>query len=170
VETAEEQWEEDEDEDEDEEETLELIDEDHRAIGLAKEIAKEILVGKHATPKVIAGIGFALYALDKFPNLDSGLRVELSIDYSYNRESSCVDFRVSDDAFEILPGGVANSGGGSDSYGEPGYRLQTTGHVERSCELWQIKDRVHELLNLGAKVYVTVEGGSFEEIDWEGEE
>ena len=146
---------------------LNLTDEDRLAIDFARRTARRLLDHQDATPQVIAAVGFALHALDKFPHVEEGLRVELSISYRCSGEMRCVDVRISDCAFEISPGGSVDFGCGADSLSDPGYRLETTGYVERSCDLCELEETVNELLNMGADVDATVEGGDFEAIGWE---
>lgn len=154
------------DEEEEEEDVLTLTDQDRDMIDMVKSFARDILRRPRASPRLIAAVGFALQALDKFPDAPEGLSVELSVCYRYNGESKYVDFRVSDQAFEVSCGGSEDSGWGHDTVSGHEYRLEVTGHAARECDRSEVEQLVSELLNLGAKITTTVEGGSFEEV-WE---
>lgn len=159
-----------EDDEDAEDDVLTLTDQDRDTIDAVKSIVRRLLKHPRTTPRLIAAVGFALQAMDEFPDVKSAVSVELSICYRNNGEMSDITFRVSEYAFQISVCSTVNMGCGTDTISEPGYRLEVSGHASRNCDLVEIEDQVAELLNLGAEITASVEGGNFDEMGWQSDE
>ena len=133
-------------------------DSDAFAISIAQKIAIRLMQDERVRPRQILGLGHALFALERLPAATSGTYVEYGVSYRSEedfRDMWYVEFRISEDAFEILRGGSIDSGQGHDSYSDPGWYFDVYGNREADCpQLWQIEDEVLELLAFGAEIRV----------------
>lgn len=139
-----------------------LNDEDYYAINIAKNIARRFLKHPKITPLQVIGLGNALYALDRLPNVTAGACCEFGIVYrrgtEENEEMRYITFRISEYEFEIAKGGsVYDNAVGSDSFSEPGWLIEAGGCRNTECELFAIEDSIEEYLNLGAEIIVNDE-------------
>jgi len=144
---------------EDYSEAFELIDEDYYAIQIASNVARLFLKERNLPPRSIIGLGNALYALDRLPEVTKGVNCQFGLIYENGneefRESKYYEFRIGEDFFEISAGGsVYDKAVGSDSFSEPGWLVQSNGVATRDAELWYLGDHITEFINIGAKVIV----------------
>ena len=65
-----------------------------------------------------------------------------------------IEFRISEEVFEILRGGYINTGAGWDSYSDTGWYFDVHGNRDAECQLWHLEDEVIDLLGLGAEIRV----------------
>lgn len=136
--------------------------EDEYAIEIAIKVARKLIATEHISPKKIVGLGYALYALERFPAVSYGVDCEFGIKYEYGtdeyKEMKYYIFRISSDCFEISVGGsVYDKGVGSDSISEPGWLIQSNGVSNRDVELWSLEDDITDLIKMGAEVTVEYE-------------
>jgi hypothetical protein len=147
---------------------FEFTDDDEYAVSIATSVARRLLHHPGVTPQQIVGIGNALYALSRLPQVTEGAFVEFGIIYRAGsddfHEMRYIDFRISDVAFEISRGGsVYDKSIGSDSFSEPGWLVEVGGYRGANCELYNLEDTVIEYINLGAEISVSDES----EIEYE---
>lgn len=139
-----------------------LTDDDIYAIEIAKNVARRFLKVPNIEPIQVIGLGNALYALERLPKVTPGSFSEFGIVYRAGTEEfnemRYIDFRISEDAFEISIGGsVYDKAVGSDSFSEPGWMVEAGGYRNSECELYDLEDSIVEYLNLGAEVSVSDE-------------
>lgn len=143
-------------------EEFELTDDDAYAIDIAENVVRRFLKHPQIRPEQVVGLGNALYALERLPQITPGSFSEFGIVYrAGNQEFSemrYISFRISDSAFEISKGGsVYDKAYGSDSFSEPGWLVEVGGYRDAKCELYDLEDSVEEYLNLGAEISVNDE-------------
>ena len=132
-------------------------DSDAFAISIAQKIAIRLMQDERVRPRQILGLGHALFALERLPAATSGTYVEYGVSYRSEgdfRDMWYVEFRISEDAFEILRGGSIDSGQGHDSYSDPGWYFDVYGNREAECDLCLLEDEVLQLLDLGGEIRV----------------
>lgn len=166
-----------EDEDEDAEETnngFELKNKDYAAIQVAIDVIRLFLSQGKLSARQVVGLGKALYAMERLPEVTPGIYCDYGICYRSGdekfNEMRYITFLISEEEFEISTGGsVYDQSVGSDSISGPGWRIEIGGFADRTLglELHDLENEIREYLNLGAEI--TVEDSS-EEIDMdEGE-
>lgn len=138
-------------------EELTLNNDDKYAIEIAENTIRRFLKYPNLGGLQIVGLGNALYALHRLPELTPGVYCEFGLVYRAGTEEFSemryIDFRITEDEFAIEKGGsVFQKGIGSDSYTQPGWFIGASGHTSRECELHILENEVSELLNLGAKI------------------
>ncbi len=136
-----------------------LEDEAYAVIETAKDVARRLVRETKATPLQIIGLGHALYALERLPLVTDWVECEFGIQYESGTdkfsEMHYITVRISRDELEICDGGSAyDSSVGSDSFSNPGCRVEQEGFCEIECDLWGIKNSISEYLNLGADITV----------------
>ena len=130
---------------------------DYLAISVAMDVAKRFLQDPKVTVRQIVGLGHALYALERLPDITPGVWVEFSaclrvkVDFY---EMRYIEFRISEDVFEILRGGSIDIGAGGDSYSDTGWYFDIHGNRDTECQLWTLEDEVSDLLGCGAEIRV----------------
>ena len=86
------------------------------------DIAKRLIQHLKVTARQIVGLGQALYALERLPTITPGIWVKfgliLDVTGRFRNETSYIDFRISEEEFEISRGGYIDLGTGWDSYKE----------------------------------------------------
>ncbi|MFZ4701006.1 MAG: hypothetical protein ACOYMG_13230 [Candidatus Methylumidiphilus sp.] len=143
-------------------ESFELTEDDCFAIEIAKTCARRFLKHPHITPQQVVGLGNALYALERLPQVTPGSTAEFGIVYRNGtddfNEMRYIDFRISESVFEVSIGGsVYDKSVGSDSFSDPGWLVEAEGYRETGCELCYLEDSIEEYLNLGANIVVNDE-------------
>lgn len=143
-------------------EEFDLIDEDWEAIGLAQAFAHSWLRRSETTPRQLVGLGNALYAFSRLPEATPGSYTEIGIVYRFGtddfKEMCYIDFRVSENTFDIVRGGSTyDLEFGHDNYVLPGWSIEIGGRPQRTCELYEIDDRIREYINMGAELCVVDE-------------
>lgn len=138
---------------------FQLTDEDYQAILIAKNIARRLLRHPHITPKQIIGVGTALDALERLPDVTPGAWAEFGVCYRHGEEDfeemEFVQFRISDSDFEISRGGSTYSKSvGGDTISRPGWLVELDGNYERNCDLSRLEGKINEYINLGAEIIV----------------
>jgi len=138
---------------------FDLIDEDYQAILIAKNIARRLLRQTRITPQQIIGIGNALYALERLPDVTPGALTEFGICYRNGNEDfeemEFIQFRISDSDFEISRGGSTYSKSvGGDTISRPGWLVELDGYYKRGCNLCNLEGTIAEYINLGAEIIV----------------
>ena len=134
-----------------------LIDEDYRAIEIAKKIMKKILNHPSVDPKGIVAIGHYLYAIERLPQITAGASTHIEIVYTNGdenfRESKIFTFRITDEEFHIdISGSVYDKSVGSDSISYPSWYIEKDGGRDTECDLSTLEQEIDEYLELGAKV------------------
>lgn len=137
-----------------------LDDDDHIAIGLAIKTARRLLRDPRSTPGQVIGLGHTLYALERLPLVTPGFEAIFGINYREAfhgyREMRCVEFCISESAFEISRCGSVSGPAGSDTISEPGWSIELNG-FRSACELDDLDELIENYLALGAEIFVTVE-------------
>jgi hypothetical protein len=141
---------------------FDFTDEDFYAASIAANVARRFLGHPHVDPSQIQGLRHAIDALDRLPQTTEGVWCEFGVVYRRGsddfEEMQYITFQISDTTFEISQGGsVYNKAIGSDSYSDPGWRVELDGCCDRSCELYDLESSIAEYLNLGARIEVTDE-------------
>ena len=130
---------------------------DQLAISITIHIAKRLLQHPKITARQIVGLGHALYALERLPAITPGVWVEFSACLRVKadfKETRYIEFRISEEVFEILRGGFIDMGAGGDSYSDTGWYFDVHGNRDAECQLWHLEDEVIELLECGAEIRV----------------
>lgn len=130
---------------------------DQSAISITMDIAKRLLQHPKVTARQIVGLGHALYALERLPTITPGVWVEFSACLRVKadfKETRYIEFRISEEVFEILRSGFTDMGAGDDSYFDAGWSFDVHGNRDAECQLWPLEDEVSDLLECGAKIRV----------------
>ena len=120
---------------------------DQSAISITMDIAKRLLQHPKVTVRQIVGLGHALYVLECLPAITPGVWVEFSVCLRVKadfKETRYIEFRISEEVFEILRGGFIDMGVGGDSYSDTGWYFDVHGNRDAECELWHLEDEVIE--------------------------
>ena len=143
---------------------FDLTEEDEYAIEVAISVAQKLLRKAAVSPREIAGLGHALYALKRLPDTTPGAYVEFGVafrqDFEYSGGMRYVTFIICEFAFEISRGGSEwDKHVGSDSFSEPGWRIEIGAGARRECfhKLADLEEAVQEYLNLGGTISVADE-------------
>jgi hypothetical protein len=141
---------------------FELLEDDYYAIELAKAVARLFLKESSIKPLQIISLGNALIALERLPLITPESTIEYGVCYRAGTddfsEMRYIDFRISDEVFEISIGGSRfEKPIGSDSFSEPGWAIEVGGYRNTECDLTVIEDSIMEFLNLGAEIHVSDE-------------
>ena len=128
------------------------------AISVAMDVAKHLIQHPKVTARQIVGLGHALYALERLPDITPGVFVEfgvaLDVTGQFRSETNYIDFRISEEEFEISRGGYVDIGAGWDSYSGTGWYFDVHGNRNAECQLWFLEDEVLNLLGSGAEIKV----------------
>ncbi len=137
---------------------FELSDDDKLAIAIAIRVARRLLADSRVTQQQIRGLKDALCALERMPFSTPGTFCQFGLIYRANGEMRFVDFRISEESFEICRGGSATApAAGNDTYSEPGWEIDLGGYASRKCDLVNLEAAVMEFLKLGAEITATNE-------------
>ena len=144
--------------------------EDEVAIDAAKKVIRHFLQSESITSKDVIGLGKALHALERLPEVSAGVSIKFGIDYAPGteefREYRYIDFCVSEDTFEIKTGGsVYDKSVGSDSFSDPGWLIKAGGYRDVKMgfsALSELENLVLEYINLGAEIVVEDDCEEFE--------
>jgi hypothetical protein len=133
---------------------------DWAAIELAEEIARQLLKHPRITPIKIVGLGNALYALGKLPNITVGSSCKFGITYRHGDEDFSemryIEIGISETSFSISTGGsVYDKAVGSDSFSTLDWVIESSGYKSTEGELYSIGSSVSEYLMLGAEITVS---------------
>ena len=151
-------------------EPFELTAEDEVAIDAAKKVIRHFLQSESITSKDVVGLGKALYALERLPEISAGVSIRFGINYTSGTkefsEYRYIDFCVSEDSFEIKIGGSVNDKSvGSDSFSDPGWLIEAGGYRDVKMgfsTLSELENLVLEYMNLGAEIVVEDDYEEFE--------
>lgn len=161
----EEEWREEVDEDygEEDDTIFPLTDDELGFVGYAVIDFTRALVAKAGpTPRQIVGLGRALYALERLPQITPGVNLEYSISLRQGDENfeemKYWSVRICEDSFEVASGGsVYDARVGSDSVS--GFKLYmeegSYGYRECNDPSFNWLEDLEELLNLGAELDIT---------------
>ena len=136
---------------------FELTDDDMVAIDVATKTVKQFLRNEDLDARQIVGLGNALYALQRLPQVTDGAACEFGLIYRNAGESRYIEFEVSEHAFGISIGGSNyDPNVGSDSFSQPGWRVEVGGFREDSDSglLYSLFDQIYEYVCLGAEIVV----------------
>jgi hypothetical protein len=138
---------------------FELDDDDRSAVELAKGFARRLLREDRITPRQIRGLACALHALEQLPSSTPGASTEFGIEYRNGdtnfEEMRYVLFRIAEDTFEVSSGGsVYDKAIGSDSFSDPGLRIEFGGCKEGQIDAYTIEATLTEFLGLGGRIIV----------------
>jgi len=144
--------------------------EDEVAIDEAKKVIRHFLRSGSTTSKDVVGLGRALHALERLPDITPGVSIRFGIDYTSGteefRENRYIDFCISEDSFEIRTGGsVYDKPVGSDSFSDPGWLIEAGGYRDVKMglsTLSELENMVLEYMNLGAEIVVEDDYEEFE--------
>jgi hypothetical protein len=134
-------------------------------VEIAQNVARTLLKQPNIQPQQIIGLGNALFSLDRLPMITPGSCCEFGICYEAGdkeyREMRYIEFRISDQNFEISTGGsVYDKAVGSDSILGPYLTFELGGYRQNQfddCDLYNLENEVQEYLNLGAQITVSDE-------------
>ncbi len=139
----------------------ELIEEDFKAIQLAKDTALKFIVQENLPQEKRVGLANALFALDRQLYSDHSIECEFSIGYLTEldegeyKEEEYVLFVIYPSVFEIQTGcSEYRKSVGWDHISGPKWCIEKGGHFERACDLEDIKQTIDYFLQLGAEVTV----------------
>lgn len=143
------------------EKEFKLEDEDHEAIGLAKKLIRLLLAKPDVSPRQIVGLGRALYAWERLPQVTPGVFCEFGVCYRSGdkifSQMRYVSFLISEQDFEISMGGsVYDSAVGSDTISGPKWQVEIGGYSNREFEgeMDALEEKILKYLRLGAKITV----------------
>lgn len=146
------------------EEQFHPTEDQQNAIDIAIKVARILLRNPRVSPLQIIGLGHAIIALERFPDITSGVHVEFGVSLTDGdsdfRETIYISFLIVESLFELSRGGsVYEKSVGSDRYSNPGWVIDIYDSYNRriECELWEIEHSVKELLTLGANIQVSDE-------------
>jgi len=144
---------------------FELTDEDYYAIDIATKTIYKLLRHRKVSAKQVIGLGAALYALERLPEITDGLFCEINITLREGteelQEMKYISFEISDCSFGISKGGSSyDIAVGGDSYSILSWRIEVGGYRETDDDLVDLEDTIEEYLNLGAEINVNFELGS----------
>lgn len=126
------------------------------------DFTRTLLAKAGPTPRQLVGLARALFALERMPQITSGVNVDYSISLRQGdekfEEMKYWSVRICEDSFEVSSGGrVYDARVGSDSIS--GFRLYVEagshGYREYNDSCYEWLDDLEELLNLGAELDVT---------------
>lgn len=134
-----------------------LTDDDMVAIDVATRTVRQFLRNEKLDARQIVGLGNALYALQRLPEVTDGVACEFGLMYRHGGESRYIEFEVSEHAFGISVGGTnyeLNVGG--DSFSQPGWRVEVGGSRDDKNPnlLYNVSDQISEFVCLGAEIVV----------------
>ena len=145
---------------------FELEDEEYYAIEIACNTARALLKRPQIKPRQVIGLGNALFALERLPETTEGVCCEFGLTYRSGNEMRYINFRISDEEFEISKGSsVYDCSIGGDNYSTTICRIEFGGYRENSNLLYDIESRIGEYINIGAEITVDDES----EIEHESE-
>ena len=131
---------------------------DYLAISVAMDVAKHLIQHPKVTARQIVGLGHALYALERLPDITPSVFVEFGVNLDvtgqFRDESKYIYFRISEEEFNISRGGYVNLGAGWDGYSDTGWYFDVHGNRNAECQLWFLEDEVLDLLGSGAEIKV----------------
>ncbi|NHN35336.1 hypothetical protein [Paenibacillus agricola] len=136
-----------------------LKDEDYYVINIVMNIIRQMLKHPKITAKQILGLGNALYAVERLPQITKGAKCIFSVNYEAGddqfSEIVYFSFEISEESFGVSRGGsTCDAGIGSDSYSLRSWLVEAGGYSDTSAELYNLEDTVFEYLNLGADIEV----------------
>ncbi len=126
-------------------------------------MARRLLQDRLLSASRVIGIGYALLALNRFPNAVQVMHVEIGISYSFNnedfREGKDIHFGFFEPLIEVIRGGsVFEKGIGHDSFSLPGWSIDVeSGFRSIGCDLTMIEEGIESLLHLGTTIHVSNE-------------
>lgn len=136
-----------------------MTPEDQHAVKIAADAAHHILTLQSVTPLQIIGLGNALYALQRLPQITRGARVQFGVSYrtgaDFYHQVRYIDFSLSESAFTIHTGGcVYERDAGTDSFARTEWLIETNGYRETTADLSTLEHTVEEYLRLDGTVTV----------------
>lgn len=139
--------------------SFDIDEDDYYVICAVKNIIHRMLKHPTITARQIVGLGNALYALEKLPQITEGARCIFSVNYRAGNEEFSelvyISFEISEEEFGISHGGsIYNAGVGSDSYTLSCWLVEAGGFSDKEAQLYDLEDIVFEYLNLGATIEV----------------
>ncbi len=137
-----------------------LLEDDYYAIDIAKNTIRRFLKHPRIETKQIIGLGNALYALERLPEITEGSDCEFGIEYRHGtdefNEMRYLNFHITEGFFCISAGGSTHDkDGGGDSYSTLDWYIEASGARCTEGELCYIEDGIVEYLNLGGEINVT---------------
>lgn len=135
-----------------------LTDDDYFAIQVAANIARRLLREPKTKPDEVIGLGRALKALERLPEVTPGVNVTYGMSYSAGSdgfsETRYIEFRISDWEFDISIGGCVSGPCGSDTVTEPGWHIELSGYRSEGA-LYDLVEQFDEFLAMGAEITIT---------------
>jgi len=138
-----------------------MLDEDIAVVELTKKTIRRMLQVPRLKSRQIIGLGYALYALDRLPQITPGICTEFSVARMVGNEnlseSHYVSFQISDEDFEIIMGGRVHSATasiGSAEIDEACYYFEIEGERETECGLSDIASAIEECFAADPLFYV----------------
>lgn len=138
---------------------FDISEDEQYAIDISCNVIRSLLRNPRIKPQQIIGLGNALYALERMPNVTEGVYCEYGIVYRAGTEEfnemRYITFLITDYLFSISKGGsVYESLVGGDSFSEPDWIIELGGYRDTEMDLFDIEDSIQEYLNLGAEITV----------------
>lgn len=142
---------------------FQLRGKDFVAIGAAKDVIQLFLSERHLSAAQVVGLGHALYALERLPDVTPGIYCDYGIFYHIGNEECgerrYISFLITEEAFEIGTGGSVYGPrrAGDECVAGPGWKIRIGGFsVDQSLgeELPELENRVRGHLDFGAEIQV----------------
>ena len=138
---------------------FELNEDDLYAVEVAQNVARRLMGHPGASGEQVAGLRHALQALERLPLATPGASYEYAVVYIGGndefRETTILEFKVSDNVFEISKGGVVyDKLVGNDTLPEKSWYIELSGAKLTDLDLTAVQDAVAQYLNLGAEIRV----------------
>lgn len=149
--------------------TFELTDDDVSMISIAIHTVRRFLTNPQLTGQEVIGLGNALYALERLPDVTPGASSEFGVVHRNTNENSLwasdISFLISDSTFAVsISDRSIDVELGSDRYVDPGWLVELGGYRKANPSLLlNLYDDITEYLNSGAKITVS----DYSKIDYE---
>lgn len=140
---------------------FELTDDDVRMVSIAIHTVRRFLTNPQLTGREVIGLGNALYALERLPDVTPGASSEFGVVHRNVKEESFwvseVIFVISDFKFAVsIRDCSIDEELGSDRYVDPGWLVDLYGYRKENLSLLlNLYDDITEYLNSGAKITVS---------------
>ncbi len=148
---------------------FELTDDDVCMISIATHTVRRFLTNPQLTGQEVIGLGNALYALERLPDVTLGASSEFGVVHRNANEGSLwvsdISFLISDSKFAVsIRDRSIDTELGSDRYVDPGWLVELDGDRKANLSLLlNLYNDITEYLDSGAKITVS----DYSKIDYE---
>ena len=150
---------------------FEMNKHDWLLIQYARQTARTLMLDVSLAPYDIRGLGTALLALERLPEVTPGVNVAFGAQLDADQSNATYSelqysfFTITDEAIGFENGGLARHQHGMDTIPSSGYVLRIDGYRRKDIDPSYTKRRVLEMLRSGGKVEVEDES-DHESICW----